>query len=295
MSYSLEQLPDGMYRLETDDSSICFSRGVFREIQTIIDRHERQEINALRAEEDRKKEAMLKAAGVGAGLPYNSIFRQSVAEGRVDSTVIWTISQGFIHPNGSMLWSAYFSKIDWENDGHLFEPFLQKSYGENALAHFKEYHRDTMTRDVFHYLSGQRIEYVNKFSTGETHLVNVGLTDSRDYTPFNFACAKVYGVDPREDVARCDVNYAKENFETMIDAIYDASVFICESPCNRRSSCPGIEYDHKKSTIKESALCAAYLSRFFTDRQWAEICKSNIWLLVKDIVAVRKSPRPVAA
>jgi hypothetical protein len=250
---------------------------------------------ARQAEDDKKREARILDAGVGVELPPHSIFRRAIEDDNIDSRVIYAIKQGFLCPNGARLWSAYFSKIDWENDGHLFERILLKKWGESGVEGFIKLHGDNLVESIFRFLSYQDIDYINTYSGPLTILVNIGLSDSRDYTPFDFACARVYGVDPHETAMRCDTDYAKENFETMIHAIYDASIFVNESSFNQRSTCPGIEYSPEKKIIKESAMCAIYLSRFFTDRQWAEICQSNIWLLVKDIVAVLKSSRPVAA
>lgn len=295
MSYSLDLLPDGNYKLEIGGGVVCFSKDTFSEFRAEIDKHERQQALRRRLGEEKEKEAMLVSAGVGYGLPRNSIFRRAVADGQVDSTIISAITNGLLYPNGSAIWSAYFSKIDWDNDGHLFEPFLRKDYGENALAHFKAHHNNTMTADIFRLLSDERIDYVNKHVGPGTHLVNIGLTDSRDYTSFSFACAKMYGVDGHERAERCDIDFAKENFETMAETIYDASVFISESSFRARSACPAIEFDSRKDILKESAICAVYLSRFFTERQWSEICESNIWMLVKDIVAARNGAPNIAA
>lgn len=295
MSYSLEQLPDGTYRLEIRGESVCFSSAEFESIRSSIFVHEAKLGREKEAKREAEIAAMLKAVGVGVSLPQESIFREAVAD-KDTRKIINIVKNGMICPNGAILWSAYFSKVDWEVDGYLFSPCLEKRCGKNALEIFRKlYKKDEMTRSVFDYLSPGEIERINTLSSSETYLVNIGLSDSRDYTTFNTACARVYGVDNQEKAPRIDMRFAKENFNVMVDTLYDAAVFISESPCNRSSQCPALERGDRKSHIKESAECIMYLSSFFTDDEWEDICRSNIWLLVKDIVAVRRPSRPVAA
>ena len=294
MSYLLEQLPDGRYRLEIDGSAVCFSSSVFQKISSKIQKHESVKLESTRAIADEEARKRMQESGVGDVLQWNSAFKYSIERGVVASEVISAISHGFLIPNGSLYWSGYFSKIDWANDGHLFEPLLKKSYGDDALSNFLEYNESNATLSIFGYLTNKAIEDINKLVGNGTHLVNIGLTDSRDYTAFSYACAKVYGYDSQEPAEIVDREFAKEHLFTLVDALHDAAVFIHEAPCRVQSSCPGLEHWASKKVIEATARSIPYLSNYFTDRDWQEICRSEIWLLVKDIISVRKS-RGVAA
>lgn len=288
MSYSLERLPDGRYRLDIDNVSVCLSTAEFSDISARIGQYEYHEAMARAESENKEMESRLLAFEGWKDLPHNSVFRASIERGEVLHQVISAIRYGLLIPNGSTPWSAYFSKIDLKNDGHLFEPSLRKIYGDDALDHLLKYGTCSASVAILRCLTPNSIEDINRRAGIGTRLVNIGLTDSRDYTPLSCACARVYGYEKKESCLIVDVDFAKENLPTFIDVLYDAAVFIYQNVERKRSPCPGIEHWATESGIRESAKSIAYLSKYFNERHWIEICESEIWLLVKDIVSVRR-------
>lgn len=295
MSYSLERLPDGEYRLEIGGGAVCFTASVFRRIADSIYSYEHKASEKRRAESEAIRDARIKAAGVGGGLPWNSIYREAIADERITPYLLESIKDGLLSPNGSLLWSAYFSKIDWDADGYLFEPALQRRWGGGVEAVLAIERSESPIYRAMQQLSEVDIDTINKKSSQNTNLIIVGMTESRDYTSFASACRVVYGTDPGIYIQHADIAFARANFGVMVDALYDAAVFVAHNSGRYRAICPGLEHNDTMAQLEEVCRVVMYVSRFFTDEDWAKVTQSPIWLLVKDMVSVRKASRNLAA
>ena len=287
MSYLIHKLESGEYRIELGPDKTLVDYSVIRAICRDVEHNELMILEKKKKDEEVSGNEKIKKLGIGMRLPPNSDFRAAIVNDKVDNGVMSSITRGLLFPNGTRIWSSYFSKINWEEDWQLFDDILKERYSKDGFAAFKKHHGDTLTRDVFDYLYPTAIVEINKNSTSSTNLVNIGLTDSRDYSDFAWACSKIYEKESWPKINVVSVEFAKENIKSFADVICDAAIYVLESNCLSRAHCSGLVCPTRCAII-DSAESIPHISKYISDYQWEEIARSPIWHLVKDVVALRK-------
>ena len=286
MSSLLTEHAPGAYRINLPASDAILS---FKDISDIYNAASRIESGRERNTCEKRVQQVLP----NSKLAPNSLFRHAV-ENNCTHYVVDIVTDGLADPNGTIVWSSYFSKIDFDEDGHLFEGRLRYIFGGcyKTIRQLCEENKDRSKELVLSSLQYARgyesVDELNSRSSAGTSIIIVGLTDSRDYSTFGYACATAYGHDYRDSGNFVTTEFARDNFQTFVDVLCDAAKFVQRSGCYIKSSCHGIKHWNDILRIDEIARCILHVSKMFSDREWEIICTSHIWHLVKDVVALRK-------
>ena len=297
MSSLLTEHAPGAYRINLPTSDAILS---FKDISDIYNA-------ASRIESGRERnicEKRVRQVLPNSKLAPNSLFRHAI-ENNCTQYVVDIVMCGLVEPNGTVVWSSYFSKIDFDEDGYLFEGRLRYICGGlcKTIKQFCESYKDeskTVMISSLQYARGHKsvdeiVDEINSMSSAGTSIIIIGLTDSRDYSTFEYACATAYGHDNRESGRFVTTEFARDNFQTFVDVLCDAAKFVRRSNCRIDSSCPGIKHWNDILRIDEISKCILHVSKMFSDSEWERICTSHIWHLVKDVVALRKFLQQTAA
>lgn len=278
MSYSLKHVEGDKYRLVIGEEPVTITARIARSVARSIEHH----VKNIEEEQWRKN---LDDAGVGLGLSQHSYFRQAVAKKLPPPPDM--LERGIATPNGSLVWTAYFSKIDWEKDESLFD--VSESLKKGIEKFGREGYLMRILEETFTYASAsKKVAEINKKAKGNTYIVYVGSTISRDYSPLSWACGEVYGVDHEDRSEIVSVDWAKSHIDLYADILLDSAEFVRTHAHICRTGCYGLENGIDWEKMDQVKDCLLYATRYMNDRDWGQLVRSPIWLLAKDIEYVTR-------